>query len=324
MNKIGIPCFVAILYLAICLGSDAVYQSKELKEIEQLKLSRAVNYCSDGAADAMLDTDDLGTDYKDLGGVKVNPQIALTTFTDLFMLNYGMSVNEENRQYVMMNFMPTFCVAGYDGYYIARHNKSYSDANGSSYDLAFEPKLPYTYKPNAASTDYYALNMGGINCTRVQGNTMTNLTVRPPGLTSKEDVIGQINSTLTSAIGYAIQEEQKEANDEWSNNFFLPSNLTTYTGVQPVSGPSVMALLQNVDLTTGKKVSAFSIAGSRINIERMVAGYLRDAGDSVNRKYYTYVDKLPPGITKDNATDMFTNILDAAKAGYRCDMQYFE
>lgn len=318
MNRISIPCFIAIFYLAVCLGSNMRYYSNELAEIEGLRLSYALDYCSDAAADAMLDTDDLGTDYKELGNIKVNPQIALETFVDMFMFNYDMGINEENRAYVENNFMPTFCVAGYDGYYVAKHNKAYEDNYGSSYDLAFGPKLPYRYKPNDTGTVFYGLNMGAINCIKVDGNIMSTVSGRPPGLNSKEEVIKIINSTLTDAIGNAISEEN-DLDVGWSNTFYLPSNLTTYTGVQPVTGPSVMALVQNVDLTTGKKVSAFSIAGSRVNIERMVAGYKRNG-----ELYYSYVDKLPPGITKDNALDMFTNTTDAAKAGYRCDVQYIE
>lgn len=317
MDRISFALFIAVFYLSVCLGGNMRYYSQELKEYEELRLSIALDYCTDAAADIMLDTDDLGTDYKELGNIKVNPQIALETFVELFMMNYDMAMTEENKEYVENNFMPVFCVAGYDGYYVASHSKAYEDSHGSSYDLAFGPKLPYTYKPKGSSA-YYGLNMGAVNCLKIEENIMSTVSGRPPGLNSKDEVIKVINSTLTDAISHAILEEN-DGDGVWSNTFFLPSNLTTYTGVQPVTGPSVLAMVQNVDLTTGKKVSAFSIAGSRVNLERMVAGYSRNG-----QLYYSYVDKLPPGVTKDNALDMFTNTTDAARAGYRCDVQYIE
>lgn len=317
MNKVTFPCFFAILFMVLCYGSDVQYYMHNLKDTEELRLSYALDYCTDAAVDDMLNTDDLGTDYKDLGNIKVNPTIALDTFLDYFMLNYNMSMTQENREYVMSNFMPTFVVAGYDGYYIAKHSLTRKDDYGTAYDFTFGPKLPYTYTPDSSGVTY-ALNMGGITAKKLDVGLMSTTGNRPPGLNSKDEIIKQINDTLTNSISAAISEENE--NDEgWSNSFYLPSNLTTFTGAQPVTGPSVLSLVQNVDIATGQKVSAFSIAGSRINLERMIAGYFRNG-----QKYYSYVDSLPPGVTKDTALDMFTTATDAARAGYRCDVEYFE
>jgi hypothetical protein len=117
----------------------------------------------------------------------------------------------------------------------------------------------------------------------------------------------------------------------WANTFYIPGDLTTLSSVSPLDGPSVLAIVQNVDFATSKKIGAFSVGGAKIQAARMLAGYTR-AGS----KYYCYVDKLPPldsvtGKPKDPDTgelidieNIYTTMKEAAMDKYFYDTKYMQ
>lgn len=350
MNKTGFVNIISIMFLCCFLSGMFLYDKNAEKEIAELKLSITLNYCSDAAVDEMLDVDNLSMDYEDFNKVKVNPQIALDTFVDLFCLNYGVSLSEENREHVMLNFMPVFVVAGYDGYYIASQEEvaTNGEDDGSSYGLVFKPKMAYVYKPEGDYEYIYGLNLGTDTCLRLKkGYNQSDVTgdnslqlVRTSNLPSeianpdntakgkaegKAKRVAKINKLLTDRIAYEVDKVNNQQSF-WRNSFFLPANLTSYTSVNPVEGPSVMALVENVDLGSTHKVSAFSIAGSKITNVRMLAGYTTNRG-GVEKHYYCYSDLLPSGeIANGNikVENMYTDMESAAEAGYEYDAKYMQ
>lgn len=319
MKRIYLPLFVVLLYLATLLLFFSTYIRKDIEEFEQLKLSYAIDYASDAAMLQLIQSRDLSMDYSDKDYLSANPQEALDTFVDVFLFNYGLIPSDLNRSHVKMNFIPTFTVAMFDGYYMATprlvenaHPYPENGIHDGTWDLVFSPKMPYIYINGTSS---YALNMGSDYTLKMSGNLLSKPKGFPPGITSKEQIHREISNIVSKDISYTINTFN-ENNPNWANTFYIPSALTTFTGVNPIEGPSVIAIVQNVDFATSTPISAFSVAGSKIQSARMVGGYVRNG-----QKYYCYMDKLPGFITIE---DLFETVHDAAMAGYAHDMMYMD
>ena len=295
MKRLYLMDFIMLLILGAMYAGMITYHQKCLQEFESLHLADAIDLCSDAAAYKMMDTDSIHTDYSDQASMQVNPQVALDTFVDLFCFNYGMYPNASNRQLVQNKYIPNLTVAGYDGYYMAQPACIVDSTDRTQYGLVFTPKLPYSVKGN--DNNYYALNMGASTAIKLQEDKKSFVRVKTSGLpktkngntdlTDYNTRQSVINNILTESIGTSVNSLNAE-DSQWKNTFFVPGNLTSFTGVNPVTGPSILALVQNVDLLTGKKANAFSITGAKVTTARTVVGYKREDGN----KYYCYADKL--------------------------------
>ena len=303
MKRLQTIGLLALLVLASMYSGLFAYIKQSSAEFESLHLAYTIDLCSDAAAFKMMDTNDIQADYQDMSSVQVNPQVALDTFLDCFAFNYGMRPNAENRALIMNKYVPNLTVAGYDGFWMAQPACSY-DGDRVEYSAVFTPKLPYrASKTVGGTTSYYALNMGSRFAIKLNKDNKTftridvsklkvaNPTKENPDLSSYETRQAIVNKDLTNAIGASIDANVDKTG--WRNTFFLPGNLTTYTNVNPVSGPSILALVENVDLLTGRKASAFSITGAKVTTSRPVIAYSKKdmhTGDS--NKFYCYADKL--------------------------------
>jgi hypothetical protein len=297
----------------------ANYSKQDILEFERLKLSYAVDYATDAAILNLLASQNLDMDYTDKGYISADPDLALDAFVDVFLFNYGAAIDKINRDHVKMNFMPVFVVAMFDGYYmgtpsIVSNGNNYPDGsiNDADWALQFSPKLPYTYVSGGAS---YALNMGGDYAFRMNGNVLSKEFGLPPGLTSKEDIRREITRIMSADISYQI-DKANEINPNWSNTFYIPGDLTTLSNVNPLDGPSVLAIVQNVDFATSKKIGAFSVGGAKIQATRMLAGYTR-----TGIKYYCFTDRLPASVTVEN---IYSTMEEAARDGYSFDIEYMQ
>ena len=330
----GVVCIICVVYLAALMVGFYQYIIKEQNEIEQLILSYAIDYSADGAMAEVLNSRDINNDYMDVTELKIDPNVVLDSFLDIFCINYDMGRSAEAKKYVAQNFIPVACVAGFDGYYIARLQPIKSEFDGyypgdmlenSRWDLIFGPKMPYTYTKYGKS---FALNMGMEYAYTTSGGKYEG---QLPELSKQAGLI-KINRILSNSIGNAISSAN-QTNTNWEHQFFMPSQLSTYYGTNPIKGPSFIVLVQNVDLRTTKPISGFSISGSKVEKERLVVGYIRN-----EIKYYCYADMIP-GLDTDNASgvmtfqddwdevdvlDSFTSVEEAAKAGYYCDLKYMK
>ncbi len=308
------------LFIAALLIGYLVYVQKEKNEIEQLKLSYAIDYASDAGAMAMLETTRLDMDYTNgKSTFTVDPQLALNAFLEVFCFNYDMMPTDRNKQ-LIKDFIPVAAVATSDGYYLATHQLvrngggNYPDnpgreVNDGDWDLIFGMKLPYLYEGPDAT---YALNMGLKDSLRMTADSLTKPKGLPPGLTELR-ARTLMNNLVSADMANSINEINEE-NVNWRNSFYIPSQLTTTTGVNPIEGPSFLVLVQGVNLTTSRPISGFSLSGTKIEEARMIAGYVRDG-----IHYYAYADKVPEGSVVD---DLFTTFKEAAAAGYYIDLKY--
>ncbi|MEQ7052184.1 hypothetical protein ABN764_16135 [Paenibacillaceae sp. P-4] len=323
----GFVNIVAILFIAALLLGYMQYVSQEKDEIERLKLSYAIDYATDAGAMAMLNTGNLDMDYTKQRAVTVNPALALDTFLDVFAFNYDLYPSAENKA-LIKDFIPVAAVAGYDGYYLASHqlvtneagNYPETPANEVEWDLVFGMKMPYLYTYGGTS---YGLNMGMEETLALTDSTLSKIQGLPPtstGSLSRGEAQEIINNNISNDMAYQINETNT-INPYWKNFFYIPSQLTTFSGVNPIEGPSLLVLVQNVTLTTSKPISGFSIAGSKIDRARMVLGYTRNG-----MKYYAFADKAPVSTEVDPVKgivieNIYSTAKEAALAGYYFDTE---
>lgn len=321
-RSFGIVNLVAIIFLAALLVGYMHYVSKEKNEIEQLKLSYAIDYASDAAAMAMLESESLEMDYSMRKAFSVDPQLALDTFIDVFCFNYDLQPTAENRA-MIKDYIPVATVATFDGYYMATHqlvrnsggNYPETAADGVDWDLIFGMKNPYYYHHNGKS---YAMNMGLDYTLVLDGNSLYRETGLPPtdtGTLMEIEAWNKINKLISGDIANTINDMNKE-NLNWKNSFYIPSQLSTISGVNSIEGPSFLVLLQGLTLTTAKPISGFSVSGAKIDETRMIAGYTRNG-----TKYYAYADRIPTSLTVD---DMYSTAKEAALDEYYFDGEYME
>ena len=302
MRRMTLPLLLAVLFISAMFSGLISYQDKVLREFESLRLSYAIDLCSDAAAFKMMDTDNINADYQTMSQAQVNPQVAMDTFVDMFCFNYGMLPTSTNREMVMNKYIANLTVAGYDGYWMAQPTCVVDDYEKTQYSLAFTPKLPYSTK---ADGDYFALDMGSSKAIKLMTNSsgkatsfarvkVKDLPYNEFGSLASYDVRQTtINRILTDSIGTSINAINT-ADSQWKNTFYVPGNLTKFTGVNPVNGPSILALVQNVDLTTGRKADAFSITGAKVTTARPIIGYTCKSHDDPTQtiKKYCYADLL--------------------------------
>ncbi|MFD0588511.1 hypothetical protein ACFQZE_10900 [Paenibacillus sp. GCM10027627] len=323
-KSLGIVNLISVLFFAALLVGYMNYITKERDEVERLKLSYAIDFASDAGTEAMLGTSDMDMDYTKEKYFSVNPDLALDTFLEVFCLNYGLFPDEKNKASIM-DYIPVAAVAGYDGYYIASHQvlrtssgiypgTNYKD---SEWGLTFEMKRPYHHFSGGVD---YALNMGLTDPIALTGNQLYRHEGMPPNeagtaIMTKTETKALINKTISGEMARRI-EQTNESNPNWKHQFFIPEQLTTLSGVNPIEGPSFLVLVQNIKMNTTRPISGFSVAGTSVEMRRMVAGYVRDGV-----KYYTYADNLPAGNVAD---EMFYSVNEAANMGYFPDIAYLE
>ncbi|MCD1257380.1 hypothetical protein B5M42_000835 [Paenibacillus athensensis] len=331
MNRtFGIVNIVAVLFFASLIIGLLKYADKEKNEIEQLKLSYAIDYATDAGSMAMLKTGRLNMDYTDTKSVTVDPNLALDTFLDVFCFNYDLQPTAANKA-LIKDYIPVAAVAGFDGYYLAspqlvsngggNYPDNYSaGAAGEDvdWDVVFGMKLPYTYTFGSTS---YALNMGLEYTLALNGSDLVKQPGLPPtaaGPMSKMQARNHITTLVSNDMASTINRINAN-NPNWHHAFYIPSQLTTFSGVNSIEGPSFLVLLQNLTLSTAKPISGFSVSGSRIDSTRMLVGYRRNL-----TKYYAYADEAPPTSIMDNQAieKVFETPKEAALDQYNYDFNY--
>lgn len=316
MKRTWLVSFFAILFITGLFTALIKYRPRFQEEMAELHLQQSLNYCVDAAVEEMKETSDIHLDYTEWDKIKVDPMVAYNEFLDMFCFNYGVMPNKENRESVSTDFIPTFVVTTMDGYYIAKQQVVRNNSNNTEYGLQFSPKLPYSVTDKNKNVTY-GLNLSGSSYFASGKNSNLYFKGIPDMYKNKKEEIAGINKILTAAVGSAINEANEESKS-WENAFYLPGVFTDYVKTNPVEGPSVIALAQNVDWECGRKVDAFSIGGGKLKRADAVACYIRKI-KGVNVSYYTYLDKVPEGVT---ILEVVMSPEEAALRGYACDTTY--
>jgi hypothetical protein len=290
----------------------------EVESLEQFKLTRALNYSTDAAANEMLSGGHLGMDYADKNRMTLDPKVALDTFCDVFALNYDLPNGKITRELLQTAYLPLFTVAVYDGYYVYERHSSFitdpatmNDRNNKG--LISTPKLPYSYRDLAGN--YYALNLGLQNTIKFSDGKLSRVFTSAVGLTETE-IKRQINMRVSDDLMWRIDKLYEQG---IKDTFYIPYNMTTIYNTNSIEGPTVFAYINNFNMNTRYRLEEFSIGGTEIEEQRMVAAY-RAGGV----KLYSYADLLPATFDLTTVENMYASTMEAALAGYYHDAVYMK
>lgn len=261
------------------------------------------NYCSDAATAELLDTADLGLDYATTGEVTVDPELAIDEYGSTLCLALGYQPTEEMIDNVLRDHVKVLYVCGYDGYYVYQVDLvGGTDSRNRALQGSF--KMPYTYE-RESDNKLFALTLNGNKCWEFDPSVPSLKREQSSGL-SQEMTNHIINTRISDDMNKRITDLYTDSANGWSNRVYLPSGLSTISSTNPITGPTVLALVDNIEGSL-----AFGIGGTKLEDTRKVAGYIRDG-----RSYYCYVDQLPTNVTP---SDLFDSIDEAAAGGYSPD-----
>lgn len=309
MSKaVSLFSLVSILFLLSVLSFIVNAIKKESLEFQYLQLQHILNYSTDAATFIMLTNADrsLNMDVNDLENISVNPEIALNTFTNVFLINHNMITNEVNRYLVRTRFIPVFAVVVNDGFYLSTFQQSNINMGR---DSLFDLKYSFTKY----------MDTGHVVNLTISQKYMWKYTYSENSLVLKE-----FDSSISEYFGgsQGIQREinnilishiSSKLNSEFG--FFVPNDLNTVLSMNPIQGVSVIALVQNVNLNSLNPIHGISVGGTRIITARLVVGYYRDG-----IPFYAYSD-LHDSTKDGEIVAMFTSFTEAALAGFNYDLE---
>lgn len=291
----------AILVWSVFIVVFVQYSQTEYQQVQERRAEYAVNYSVDAAVDVMVEsTADLGMDYADYERITVGPDVALSTFVDVFCKNYGMSLSAGNRAAIKCDYITAFVVAMYDGYYIA--TPQVINDSGVT-DLIFSVKQPYLYQ--APTGEVYALNLGKVDAKEFSGTTIRK--VDAP--ITKDEQKFAINAAVTDAFMSAIYEVK---GGNIHNVVYLPTEVTNISTTNPVDKITVMAYVADINAGYGGLVEVLGIGGAQVAHTDYCVCYERDG-----EKLYCYASNLPEGMT---VIAFYETPILAAQHGYYFDI----
>lgn len=295
--------FIPIYFLAVLLITLNGWISYEEEAFQKLRLSIAIDRSTDAAAAEMIADGDLEMDYSEVRKMTVDPEEGFNTFTRMMLSNYGLAHTDVNTIHLQNSYIPVFLVTTYDGYYIYQCKKISGEGD---YGMVSTPKLPYTYDTETAT---YSLNFGYEKALKFDKETAKVSTVTSP--LSEAETLRVINTQVSDHLMVLADEAYAQG---FLNTIYIPSEMTTISSTNAITGPTVLALVDGFNLTSLYKISDFSIGGTEVQEVRVIAGYIRN-----DTKYYAYADLIPSNVV---VLEIFTSPLEAAQSGYYHDGLY--
>lgn len=316
--------------IAIMLASFliiAFYQMDVImaKQFDELRLRYALNYASEAAFMSTLEVYDVGIDYVDMEAVTINPSYCLDTFKSVMCLNYDMSLSEQNFAYIE-TFMPVAVLLCNDGFYVSSIEEMddlHDGVAGGNYGLSWNMKKPYNYllKPDSpinAKNPLYSVTLQSEKWTSVYaegGQVRIGYGEEYPAGLNRQTILNVVSNKITDEIRVAINKRNAINSNPWKTTFYLPSELTA-SGINNLNRPSLLIMLQGVDLGRGGRLDAVSLGGVKTEKKRIVVAFTQNG-----IKYYCYEKQLPEDML-NNVEEFFDDVEEAARAGYNPHYEY--
>lgn len=285
------------------------------RDFENIRLRYAVDYASAAAFQSTLEAEDIGLDYTDLDSVTINPTTCLDTFKSLMCLSYGMSMSAENFA-LLENYIPTAVLATNDGYYIASMQEidttPMDTTKGGEYKLTWSLKKPYAIE---RGNTLYATNLANESWTSVEDSSSGGVVIQQGdtyegGIDAKE-IIKAVNHKISGDISYIVRERNKVSNKIGLDNLFFSPSEVTQSGINAITKPTLLIMMQGVDFAGSQQLSTVSVGGFKTIHKSVVLGFT----DVDGIKYYCYEHQATPE-QLDNAEDFFNSVEEASQAGY--------
>ncbi len=313
---------IGLGFLLIMLSIFYIQMDSMQTEYDTSRLNQVISYAGEAAFLETMHTGDLNLNYTDMNEVVLNPTHTLDVFEEMICLNYGMSTSTENKQYIE-ECIPSALLACNDGYYItllSEVDTSPDSISGGEYGFKWSVKLPYTVKSGSSEISVGLDSEKWIKATD-QGDTLAltyGTSYADPevaGLLSRQLVQRNINTSLTNALARNVDLVSRIRGDV-NYDIYLPASKTS-SGINDISSPSLIILLQGADFSGQAKVTEAVISGLKTVDKVYVVGF----SDYDGIKRYCYEGQLPPELS--NKIEMFFNTVEeAARNGYLPSHEY--
>lgn len=320
-----------LLFMAMVLYNDLKVNEKQF---DSLRLSMAVDYATEGAFLASLETGDLGLSYQDMRNVVINPDNTLEVFKAILAMSYNIGINNETMR-MLDNYISSAVLAVNDGYYIAElveEDTDLREGTGGLYTLKWGLKKPYTVRYNSSgqedpngdvfvayslvSNNWIYMTQSGGKLVQDSGDRFNNLIAKYKIYPSRERILAKANEIISNDINYVIKSRNEAYERLGYRDFiYLPSSVTS-SGINEISRPSLLITLSGVDFAGTQTLEAMSVGGFTIADKVRVIGFVEDG-----EKYYAYEGQIPASapITIER---FFNTVDDAAVRGYRPHVEY--
>ena len=281
------------------------------RDFDQARLNKAVEYSTEATFINTLEIEDIGLDYTDIEAIEINTGNSLDIFETMMCFNYDLSVHEENKK-LIEDSVATMVLSCNDGFYIIQD--IYNDTGKGEYLLRWSPKIPYLYDDGS---NKYAFNVVKQKWAKVSGSGDIEMPLEegyPPGI-SHDKVLEVLNEQITRNI--YVEIENRNANrDIFQYKFFLPAE-TTRAGVNPISGPGILTLIQGARFASKEMIGTVSVSGYKV-VEKVNVVAFTEKIDGVDKKFYCYegqmdIDDID---TKYKVKNYYRDTRTAAKEEY--------
>jgi hypothetical protein len=292
-------------------------------EYDTSRLNKAIDYAGEAAFMESLHAGNIGLSYQSMEYAVLNPAYCLDVFESLICINYGMIDSLENKQYVE-SCIPSAILACNDGYYLtllSEVDTAIDNVSGGEYGFKWSFKLPYTVV-SASGDKTISVTLGTEDWIMVSaasgvlsiknGTSYSDAGVQ--GILSRKIVQRAINTTLTDALARNL-DHVGDMRGGVDYDIYLPAS-TTSSGINNISSPSLIILLQGADFSGQAEVSEAVIAGLKTERKVRVIGFVENG---IRR--YCYEGQLPTGVS-DSAEHFYDSLEEAAKAGYLPSYSY--
>lgn len=324
----GIFNCIALGMLLIMISIFYVQMNTMQTEYDTNRLNQVISYAGEAAFMETLNVGDINLNYTDMSNVVLNPTYCLDVFEEMVCLNYGMATSLENKQYIE-ECIPSALLAANDGYYItllSEVDTSVDEVIGEEYGFKWSVKLPYTVThtttnpaTNVMTNDAISVRLNsekwikaskatpGSTLSLTYGDSYSDESVK--GILTRKIVQRNINSTLTNALARNIDLVSSIRGDV-NYNIYLPASQTS-SGINDITGPSLIILLQGADFSAQAKVEEAVISGLRAVRKVHVVGFT----DIDGKKRYCYEGQLPEEL-RGTIESFFNSVEEAARCGY--------
>ena len=336
---------IAVVIIAIMINVIYSIDDTNQRQFEEVRLSYAIDYATEGAFRACIATDSIGTDYSNEGlkEVELNPTMVLPTFYNVLALSYDLSPSDANFMKIEQSIATGF-LAAVNGYYVLEPAEV--DTNpldyeiGEEYRLLWGVKRPYLVYTREGSGEYdgrlFAVNLVNEKSTEyiTEGVGIGGVVEEPfvtrdkyEGTNLNEDIVNMsISKLLTEDINYAIHARNAANIYGTISTFYVPSS-DSMTAVNDVTSPALAIIFQDSTFLNGYDMDVISIGGARVKPKTQIIGFTLNgtkyycfAGQQLGRTFITGEPKPQIG----EGEKIFKSIHEAAKAGYSPHMMFLQ
>lgn len=324
MNWMGL--LFSIFYLIFYITA---YQN-ELVAFDEWCLQKQVNYASDSAVEALLDSGHTEQDYLDGDYARVEPDMAVQEFTEILGHCFDYTPTVTTNEIIQQQYVKALLVCTHDGVY-AYWMQPYDTTN--TYKFVGSPKIPYFYTdPNGVQ---YALTLGlekGYRDAPNPDKKEYNLKNYDKINVSKDVQLTAINNEVSEILNYALVESY---GGKHRTTYDIPGLASEINGKQIVDKITVIGIVEGRATSSSSVITAEGIGGAQIITNDPPIGImLYKDGKPVGKVYakasrwekisekmttvdsYTFGDTSNTDITKAKNAEYFDMVFEAAKAGY--------